>query len=122
VNGFGRRRSKARAATGCCELCGKQGFPTPDGSYYLEAHHVIPMSCNGCDDERNVVAICADDHRRAHFGADRHVVREQLIWDVLYKHYPDDESFFEYLDELSLAIERSDILVRKIEEQHVAGD
>ncbi|QIN62592.1 hypothetical protein SBC1_26080 [Caballeronia sp. SBC1] len=52
---------KRRAAKGCCELCGKEGFKTASGRYYLEAHHVIPLNCGGYDDARNVVAICADD-------------------------------------------------------------
>jgi 5-methylcytosine-specific restriction enzyme A len=60
--------AKSRASDGRCELCGKEGFKTANGNFYLEGHHVIPLNCGGPDDVRNVVAICADDHRRAHYG------------------------------------------------------
>ena len=81
------RDAKLRAENGCCEFCGKPGFLTAQGNHYLEGHHVIPLSCDGDDAVHNVVAICPEDHRRAHFGHDRHEIREQLIDAVLSKHY-----------------------------------
>jgi len=110
---------KGRAVNGCCELCGKEGFKTANGGFYLEAHHVIPLNCGGLDDVRNVVAICADDHRRAHFGEDRHAVRDRMIWEVLAALYPDDTEFFETMDERSHDIQRSDLGQRKLEEHRV---
>ena len=100
------RDAKLRAGTGCCELCGKPGFLTAQGHYYLEGHHVIPLSYDGDDAVHNVVAICPEDHRRAHFGHDRHDIREQLIQDVLSKHY--SKELVGKLLKLSDEIRRSD--------------
>lgn len=111
--------AKRRAADGRCELCGTEGFRTAGGEFYLEGHHVIPLNCGGLDDERNVVAICPDDHCRAHYGEDRHVLRDRMIWEVLSKIYPDDMLFFEMLDEKSHDITRSDLSVRKLEDHRV---
>lgn len=110
---------KQRAVNGCCEFCGKEGFKTASGGFYLEAHHVIPLNCRGPDDVRNVVAICADDHRRAHFGEDRHAVRDKMIWDVLAVLYPNDVEFFEAMDEKSLEIKRSDSGQRNLEDHRI---
>lgn len=110
---------KRRAANGHCELCGEEGFKTASGNYYLEAHHVIPLNCGGRDDVRNVVAICANDHRRAHFGEDRHDLRDKLIWDVLATHYAEDEEFLEELDEKSRQIRVSDTAQLKLEDNRV---
>lgn len=82
------RRVKERASDGRCECCGELGFEVESGGYYLEAHHVIPLSCDGPDVIWNVVAICPNDHRRAHFAKDRITVRHELI-EVLGKYYPD---------------------------------
>lgn len=110
---------KQRAVNGCCEFCGQEGFKTASGGFYLEAHHVIPLNCGGVDDVRNVVAICADDHRQAHFGEDRHSVRDRMIWDVLAVHYPNDVEFFEAMDEKSLEIKRSVSGKQKLEDHRV---
>jgi len=111
--------AKLRAADGCCELCGQEGFRTANGGYYLEGHHVIPLNCGGIDDVRNVVAICADDHRRAHYGDDRHAIRERMIWEILDKKYPEDADFFEILDTKSREITRNDSAERKLEDNKV---
>lgn len=65
-------------AHGVCELCGKPGFVTAAGSIYLETHHVVPLSLEGPDHESNVVALCPNDHRRAHFGSDRDTLAIRL--------------------------------------------
>lgn len=111
--------AKRRAFDGRCELCGEEGFRTAKGEFYLEGHHVIPLNCGGLDDVRNVVAICADDHRRAHYGEERHVIRDRMIWEILSKHYPNETAFFEALDEKSHEIARSDLAVRKLEDNKV---
>jgi 5-methylcytosine-specific restriction protein A len=82
------QEAKQRAFNGACEFCYKQGFETAKGGYYLEAHHVIPRNCEGPDELWNIVAICADDHKRSHFGIDRQAFRDQLIA-ILGGHYPD---------------------------------
>lgn len=84
-------------ANGICEYCKQQGFETAQGGFYLEAHHVIPLSCNGDDQEWNVVAICPEDHKKAHFGIDRKKMRDDLI-EFLGKEYG---SFYEVLKKKS---------------------
>lgn len=72
------RQTVLRRAKGICELCGERGFVTASGSIYLETHHVISLADDGPDHEANVVAICPQDHRRAHFAAERDEIRVRL--------------------------------------------
>jgi 5-methylcytosine-specific restriction protein A len=65
-------------AGGLCELCNEPGFVTAAGSIYLETHHVVPLADNGLDHPSNVVAICPQDHRRAHYGAERDEIAIRL--------------------------------------------
>ena len=55
-------------ANGHCEYCGDAGFVMYDGRRYLETHHLDPLSNGGGDVPSNVVALCADHHREAHYG------------------------------------------------------
>lgn len=55
-------------AGGICESCQERGFLKGDGTPYLETHHIISLSEQGPDKMHNVIALCANDHRRAHFG------------------------------------------------------
>ena len=73
-----RRRALLRA-NGRCEHCGAAGFETVAGQVYLETHHVVPLSEQGADDASNVVALCPNDHRRAHHGADWMQFREDML-------------------------------------------
>lgn len=73
-----RRRALSRAS-GKCEFCGEKGFLMASGSIYLETHHVFPLSENGPDEDWNVVVLCPNDHRRAHFSAERDDVQSQLV-------------------------------------------
>ncbi|MXP47436.1 HNH endonuclease [Altererythrobacter luteolus] len=72
------RRNVLRRSKGHCELCGQRGFLMVNGALYLETHHVIPLSEGGPDTEHNVVALCADDHRRAHYASDRDGIAANL--------------------------------------------
>lgn len=72
-----RRRVLIRSG-GRCELCGQLGFEMANGALYLETHHIIPLSSGGPDIDLNVVALCADDHRRAHYAADSDSIAAQL--------------------------------------------
>jgi 5-methylcytosine-specific restriction protein A len=56
-------------AQGRCEHCGEKGFALADGRMYLETHHIIALANDGPDGASNVIALCANDHREAHFGA-----------------------------------------------------
>lgn len=53
---------------GQCEHCGVVGFRCPDGSLYLETHHIIPLHEGGPDKAENVIALCPGHHREAHYG------------------------------------------------------
>jgi 5-methylcytosine-specific restriction protein A len=66
-------------AKGRCELCKQPGFRMVGGEIYLETHHVIPLSDNGADHVRNVVAVCPNDHREAHHGERREEIRSRLL-------------------------------------------
>lgn len=55
-------------AKGNCEHCGEEGFRTKAGSLYLESHHIIPLSEKGIDHISNVIALCPNHHREAHFS------------------------------------------------------
>jgi 5-methylcytosine-specific restriction protein A len=66
-------------ANGRCERCKQPGFKTAKGPIFLETHHVVPLSEGGPDEEWNVVAICANDHREAHHGVHRHEIQKSLL-------------------------------------------
>lgn len=72
-----RHRVKQRAK-GKCELCGNPGFKMAGGAVYLETHHVVSLSAGGPDTVCNVVALCADDHRKAHYAIDRDAIATLL--------------------------------------------
>ena len=73
------RAAALQRARGICQLCGKPGFVTTTGKIYLETHHVIPLGEGGSDSPSNVVALCATDHRRAHFDAENEQLRKLLL-------------------------------------------
>lgn len=64
-----RRYALARAA-GACEGCRNPApFETRKGPY-LEVHHVYRLSDGGPDHPGNVIALCPNCHRRAHYSND----------------------------------------------------
>jgi 5-methylcytosine-specific restriction protein A len=73
------RRAVLNRASGVCECCAAPGFKMDNGGIFLETHHVVPLSENGLDRVWNVVALCPNDHRRAHFGEDHAALREQFL-------------------------------------------
>jgi 5-methylcytosine-specific restriction protein A len=81
------RRNVLRRASGKCECCSAPGFLMGAGGIYLETHHVFPLSFLGPDLEWNVVAICPNDHRRAHFASDKDEIRARLV-EQLVSSYP----------------------------------
>ncbi|HQR03624.1 MAG: HNH endonuclease [Proteobacteria bacterium] len=67
-------------AKGSCEMpgCKRALFEKPDGTAYLEVHHVIPLGEDGDDMLGNVAALCPHCHREQHFGKDRVSQRKSL--------------------------------------------
>lgn len=64
---------------GRCEYCDGLGFKRPDGSHYVETHHIIALAHEGPDRVHNVIALCPGHHREAHFGADRNSLERSFI-------------------------------------------
>lgn len=55
---------------GLCEGCGSEApFQTKKGPF-LECHHVHRLADGGPDHPQNVVALCPNCHRRAHYAKD----------------------------------------------------
>lgn len=57
-------------ANGRCEKCKQLApfFKDKDNTPYLEVHHIIPLAENGDDTLENVIALCPNCHRQAHYG------------------------------------------------------
>lgn len=73
------RRFALQRAKGKCQFCGAPGFQLSNGSTFLETHHVIPLSEGGVDSVCNVVALCPNHHREAHYGSNAEAIREHLL-------------------------------------------
>lgn len=73
------RRAVLSRANGKCEFCGEKGFRTKNGGEFLETHHVISLSEQGVDKVTNVIALCPNDHRRAHFGDDWESLQDNFL-------------------------------------------
>lgn len=73
------RSQVERRANGRCEHCGERGFQRADGSLYVETHHVIALANDGADRMSNVIGLCANHHRQAHFGKDRDALEKAFI-------------------------------------------
>ena len=53
-----------------CQICGGS-ILLPDGSSYVEAHHIIPLGAphNGPDRPSNIVVVCPNHHAMLDFGS-----------------------------------------------------
>jgi 5-methylcytosine-specific restriction protein A len=59
--------------------CDYVGFEKPDGTPYIEVHHIQSMADQGDDVIENVAAICPDHHAQAHYGKDCEEIQSQLL-------------------------------------------
>jgi predicted restriction endonuclease len=73
------RQEVRKRAKGKCELCGDEGFRQPDGSRYVECHHIIALADDGEDRASNVIALCPGHHREAHFGQQGRELEKKMI-------------------------------------------
>ena len=73
------RYAVLQRAAGICEYCGEEGFLKEDGSRYLETHHVIALAKDGADKLTNVIALCPNDHRKAHFSKERDLIEQAML-------------------------------------------
>ena len=81
-----RARSRAihlyvlKRASGRCEGCNALApFSKSDGSAYLEPHHATRLSDDGPDHPANVIGLCPNCHRRAHYANDAKAFNARLI-------------------------------------------
>ena len=58
-----------------CQICEAMGknpkvFKKPDGKYYIEVHHIIPVSSliRGTLNFTNLITVCPNHHRQLHYG------------------------------------------------------
>lgn len=72
------RTSVLQRSEGKCEHCGQFGFETSDGRIFLETHHIVPLSENGIDHVTNVIALCPNHHREAHYGKSKSDIKLTL--------------------------------------------
>lgn len=66
-------------ASGICEYGECKTFKTAKGQAYLEAHHVISLSEQGKDRTSNVIALCPNHHREAHFGENWQTLQDEFL-------------------------------------------
>lgn len=50
-----------------CQICNFT-FKTKDGEYYSECHHLEHLANGGLDVSKNMLVLCPNHHRQAHFG------------------------------------------------------
>jgi 5-methylcytosine-specific restriction protein A len=66
-------------AEGRCEACNAiSSFKTSDEEFYLEIHHMKPLSVKGTDSVTNAVALCPNCHRRLHYSSDKTPYMEMI--------------------------------------------
>jgi 5-methylcytosine-specific restriction protein A len=68
-----------KRARGRCEYCNGLGFLMENDKHYLEAHHIIALSNSGKDTVDNVIALCPQHHRQAHYGADAESIEKEFM-------------------------------------------
>ncbi|WHO37804.1 HNH endonuclease signature motif containing protein [Sphingobium sp. AP49] len=73
------REAVLKRACGRCEYCDQPGFRRADGAVYLETHHIVPLHEGESDRVDNVIALCPNDHREAHYGEDAASLRLRFI-------------------------------------------
>ena len=71
-----KRLFKSECMMGDCSLT----FAKPDGSPYIEVHHIKPLCEDGENDIWNLATICAHHHRMAHFANEK---LKQHVYDTL---------------------------------------
>ncbi|RUO29236.1 HNH endonuclease [Aliidiomarina sedimenti] len=68
-----------KRSKGICEGCGDPApFETKSGPF-LECHHMTRLADGGPDHPENVVAVCPNCHRRAHYATDAKEYNQTLI-------------------------------------------
>ena len=67
-------------ADGICERCkNKAPFKGINDKLFLEVHHIHRLADDGPDIPKNVIALCPNCHREAHYGSDFIEIKKKLI-------------------------------------------
>ena len=61
-----------------CEYCLQETFKNKQDQNYLEAHHINFLSEGGKDQEDNLIALCPNCHRKAHFSKEKREFQQDL--------------------------------------------
>ena len=70
-------------AVGECEYCKKKApFLKKNGAPYLEVHHILRLADFGDDKIENVIGLCPNCHREAHYGSERDRIRKAMLLTV----------------------------------------
>lgn len=80
------RKAVLKRANGKCEYCGSASFQTGNGESYLETHHIIYLANQGKDKISNVIALCPNHHREAHFGVNAIALEKEFLKIITIKH------------------------------------
>lgn len=80
------RKAVLKRANGKCEYCGSSSFQTSNGENYLETHHIIYLANKGKDKVTNVIALCPNHHREAHFGTNAVELEKEFLNITTKKH------------------------------------
>ncbi len=65
------RQYALQRANGLCEACNDPAAFQANWGPYLEVHHLSRLADGGPDHPDRVAAVCANCHRRCHYGTDR---------------------------------------------------
>lgn len=69
-----------RRAKGHCECCDLPApFVMPDGTPFLEVHHLRTLADGGSDRVSNAVALCPNCHRQMHYGKNAPDMRAAVL-------------------------------------------
>ncbi|MGH1352547.1 MAG: HNH endonuclease [Methyloligellaceae bacterium] len=75
-----------RRANGICECCGKPApFNKPDGTPFLESHHIGKLSDKGMDSPDRMAALTPNCHREIHYSENGKEIDERLAEAIVNK-------------------------------------
>ncbi len=73
------REAVLKRSCGRCEHLDEPGFHRADGAIYRETHYIVPLHEGGPDRVDNIIALCPNDHREAHYGKAAAALRLRFI-------------------------------------------
>lgn len=76
-----------------CQVCDLVPIQLPNGNFYAEAHHLIPLGKHGgLDVEGNIICVCPNCHAKLDFG----VIKLQIRKLQTHKNHRVEEKFVQY--------------------------